>query len=72
MLAQIHLLIIVVLAAWELGKAIHVASDSQAVVGRRSFASRVPFVLKDEVHALGLFIAGVTVVEDGCRERILD
>ena len=72
MLAQVHLLIIVVLAARELGEAIHVASDSQAVIGRRSFASLVPFVLQDEVHAFGLFIAGVTVVKDGRRERILD
>ena len=72
MLAQVHLLIIVVLAARELGEAIHVASDSQAVIGRRSFASLVPFVLEDEVHAVGLFIAGVTAVEDGRRERILD
>ena len=72
MFAQVHLLIIVVLAARELGKAIHVASDSQAVIGRRSFASLVPFVFKFEVHALGLFIAGGTVVKDGRRERILD
>ena len=72
MLAQVHFLIIVVLAARELGEAVHVASDGQAVIGRRSFASLVPFFLQDEVHAFSLFIARVTVVKNGCRQRILD
>ena len=72
MLTQVHLLVFIVLAPGEIREAVHVTRDSQTVIRWRAFASFVPLVLQLLVHALGLFVALFTVVEDRSGQRVLD
>ena len=71
MIAQLHLLVVVVLAARERVEAVEVSRYCKAVVRRTSFAAFVPLFAKDIVEAASFSVSGRRIVIDRLRNVVL-